>query len=199
MEAGPFIENLRALIDQIREKILRIKSSKRDKRTIKASIAVLSIIILLLIFRFFISGAERLEKQSNILETDYKKVTSLRKQFLEFKQIKTELTSTIKSGDEALISLLEGILVDEQIDRGSFSIKDSNSRVTKDEDLFDEQNVDAEIRKIPLYKLVDLLYKINTNTSFLKVSKLRIRTRFDNPDLIDVNFRISRFKLKKVI
>lgn len=199
MEAGPFIENLRAIIDQIREKIQRIQSSKRDKRTIKASVAVLSIIILLLIFRFFISGAERLEKQANILETDYKKVTSLRKQFLEFKQIKTELTSTIKSGDEALISLLEGILVDEQIDRGSFSIKDSNSRVTKDEDLFDEQNVDAEIRKIPLYKLVDLLYKINTNNSFLKVSKLRIRTRFDNPDLIDVNFRISRFKLKKVI
>jgi hypothetical protein len=199
MEAGPFIENLRAIIDQIREKIQRIQSSKRDKRTIKASVAVLSIIILLLIFRFFISGAERLQKQANILETDYKKVSSLRKQFLEFKQIKTELTSTIKSGDEALISLLEGILVDEQIDRGSFSIKDSNSRVTKDEDLFDEQNVDAEIRKIPLYKLVDLLYKINTNNSFLKVSKLRIRTRFDNPDLIDVNFRISRFKLKKVI
>jgi hypothetical protein len=199
MEAGPFIENLRAIIDQIREKIQRIQSSKRDKRTIKASVAVLSIIILLLIFRFFISGAERLQKQANILETDYKKVSSLRKQFLEFKQIKTELTSTIKSGDEALISLLEGILVDEQIDRGSFSIKDSNSRVTKDEDLFDEQNVDAEIRKIPLYKLVDLLYEVNTNTSFLKVSKLRIRTRFDNPDLIDVNFRISRFKLKKVI
>ena len=199
MEAGPFIENLRVLVDQFRERIQRIKSSKRDKRTIKVAIAVLSIIIVLLIFRFFISGAERLERQANVLEADYKKITSLRKRYKEFKQIKTELASTIKSGDEALISLLEGILVDEQIERGSFSIKDSNSRVTRDEDLFDEQNVDAEIKKIPLYKLVDLLYKINTSNSSLRVSKLRIRTRFDNPDLIDVNFRISRFKLKKVI
>jgi hypothetical protein len=90
---------------------------------------------------------------------------------------------------------VEKILVDAQVDRSSFSI---SSRTDTSGDLYDEKSIDVDIKKLPLNKAVDLLYKIQTNPNFLKVSKFRIRTRFDNPNLLDASFRVSTFKFKQV-
>jgi general secretion pathway protein M len=199
MEIGNHIESLKLFYNQIRDRIQQVSTSKRDKRAVMFSVVAISVFIIFIIFQFLASGTERLTKKVDALNSDLEKIEKLRKQLDESNRLMTQLTSSFKSRDEALISVVEDILVNEQIDRGSFSIKDSNTNAPAVEDLYKEKSVDVEIRKIPLKKIVDLLYKIQVRPSLLKASNLRIRTRFDNPDLIDVNFRISSFEFKKVI
>jgi len=199
VEIGPYVENIKGITNLIRDRIQRVSSSRRDKRALIISVFALSILLLFLIFQFFSSGTEKLAKKANVLESDLKRIGTLRNELLDANITISKITSSIKSGDEALISVVENILVGGGISRGNFSIKDSNPRASAPDDLYNEKSVDVEIKKIPLNKIVDLLYKIQTRPSFLKVSKLRMRTRFDEPDLMDVNFRISSFKFKKVI
>lgn len=199
MEIGNHIESLKVFYNHIRDRIQQVSTSKRDKRVVVVSVIAISVFIIFIIFEFLSSGTERLTKKVDALNSDLEKIENLRKQLDESNRLISQLTSSFKSGDEALISVVEDILVNEQIDRGSFSIKDSNTSAPAVDDLYNEKSVDVEIRKIPLNKIVDLLYKIQVRPSLLKASNLRIRTRFDNPDLIDVNFRISSFEFKKVI
>jgi uncharacterized coiled-coil DUF342 family protein len=199
MEIGNHIDSLKVLYHRIRERIQQVSASKRDKRAVMISVIAVSVLIIFIIFQFLSTGTERLTKKVNALNSDLEKIENLRKQLEQSNRQISQLTSSYKSGDEALISVVEDILVNEQIDRGSFSIKDSNTSSPATDDLYKEKSVDVEIRKIPLNKIVDLLYRVQVGQSLLKVSNLRIRTRFDAPDLIDINFRISSFEFKKVI
>lgn len=199
MEVRNHVDSLKLLYHRIRERIQQVSASKRDKRAVIISAIAISVFIIFTIFQFLSTGTESLTKKVDALNSDLEKVKNLRERLEQSNRRISQLTSSYKSGDEALISVVEDILVNEQIDRGSFSIKDSNTSAQVPDDLYDEKSVDVEIRKIPLNKIVDLLYKVQVGQSLLKVSNLRIRTRFDNPGLIDVNFRISSFEFKKVI
>ncbi len=196
MDTNTILENIKILVNQARERIQQIAASERDRKTVRYAALGASILILYLIFQFFSSGSERLEKKAQTLQIELKKLDSLRDEYVQTKHRIEELSKAIKTGDESLISVVEKILVESRVDRGNFSIK---SRTSTSVDLYEETSVDVELKKIPLDKMVDVLYKIQTMPDFLKVSKLRPQTRFDNPDLMDASFRVSTFKLNKVL
>ena len=195
MDINNFFESIKNLSSQLSERVQRLLASERDRKAVLLGAGVLFILIIYIIFQFFSSGKARLEKKAIALEADLKRIQSLRQEYVESKRRLEEVTSKIKTEDVALISVVEKILVDAQVDRSSFSI---SSRTDSSGDLYDEKSVDVDIKKIPLNKAVELLYKIQTNPNFLKVSKFRIRTRFDNPNLLDASFRVSTFKFKQV-
>src|SRR3972149_1804056 len=196
MDTNAALEDLKTLVNKVRERIQRIAASERDRKAVGYAGLGAAVLILYLIFQFFSSGTGRLEKKDQDFQIELKKLDSLRNEYIQSKDRIEELSKSIKTGDESLISVVEKILVESRVDRGNFSIK---SRTSTSGDLYDETSVDVDLKKIPLDRMVDVLYKIQTTTVFLKVSKLRPQTRFDNPDLMDVSFRVSTFKLNKVI
>ena len=61
------------------------------------------------------------------------------------------------------------------------------------EDLI-EEGVEIRLEKLQLQQLVELLYQFESQKQAVKVSQLRVRTRFDNPELLDTVMTLSRFK-----
>jgi type II secretory pathway component PulM len=196
MNMNAFLDNLRTLIDEAQKRIQRTMVSDRDRKAVIFGGLGFLILVLYMVFQFFSSGSARLEKKTQSLQADLKRFESLRAEYLGSKHRIEELANTIKTGDEPLISVVEKTLVDSRIDRGNFSIR---SRTSTSGDLYEETSVDVEIKKIPLDRMVDVLYKFQTMPAYLKVSKLRPQTRFDNPDLMDISFRVSTFKLNQVL
>jgi type II secretory pathway component PulM len=196
MNMNAFLDNLRTLIDEAQKRIQRTMVSDRDRKAVIFGGLGFLILVLYMVFQFFSSGSARLEKKAQSLQADLKRFESLRAEYLGSKHRIEELANTIKTGDEPLISVVEKTLVDSRIDRGNFSIR---SRTSTSGDLYEETSVDVEIKKIPLDRMVDVLYKFQTMPAYLKVSKLRPQTRFDNPDLMDISFRVSTFKLNQVL
>ncbi len=196
MDTNAVLENLKTLVNKVRERIQRIAASERDRKAVVYAGLGAAVLILYLMFQFFSSGTGRLEKKAQALQIELKKLDSLRNEYIQSKGRIEELSKSIKTGDESLISVVEKILVESRVDRGDFSIK---SRTSTSGDLYEETSVDVDLKKIPLDRMVDVLYKIQTTPVFLKVSMFRPQTRFDNPDLMDVSFRVSTFKLNKVL
>ena len=108
-----------------------------------------------------------------------------------------ELSSKIKKENEALISVVEKILLDENLDRKNFSIRDVNSRSNSDEDFYEQKSVDVELDKISLDNLVDILYKLQNKPS-LRVSNLNISTKFDKAESMKVKLRVSTYEFKEL-
>ena len=110
----------------------------------------------------------------------------------------TELSSKIKKENEPLISVVEQILLDENIDRKNFSIKDVNLRTVKSEDFFEEKSIDVELKDLSLKDLIDILYKLQNTPSFLKVSNLNISTKFNKSDSMTVKLRVSTYEFREL-
>lgn len=194
------IKDITEKLNSFREKYLnKAVSSERDKKVLKIGVVCLFAFILFLVYQSYSSQVVKYEKQAVALEQQLVKVKALTKDYEESTKRLESLTSSIKKEDEALISVLEKILVDNNIPREDFSIKDSNTRVADTEELYDVTSVQVDIRRVSLRKIIDVIYKIQTRESFLKVSDLQMRTKFDKPELVDASFKLSTFEFKKVI
>ncbi len=199
MDLQNIIEKIKSFIALGREKIETVSSTQRDRRAMLLLGVVVCVLIFYFVIHFFSSGTERLEKRATVLESELRKVQTLSAEYEQSKKRMSELAGKIKKGDEPLISLLEKVLIAENIERQNFSIRDVNTRGSDNEELFEEKSVDVELKRISLDDLVDILYKIQTKQSFLKVSNLSIITKVKQADSVNVKLRLSTFDFKQVI
>ena len=198
MGRGSAIDRIKKVTGELRERIVRLSSSERDVRAIRIGAAGICLIIIYVIFHSITSGTGRLEKQVRQLETELGRIENLRTEYEGSKQRMTELSSKIKEEREPLISVVEKILLEENIDRKNFSIKDVNLRTTDSEDFYEEKSIDVELKDLSLKDLIDILYKIQNTKSFLKVSNLNISTKFNKSDSMTVKLRVSTFEFREL-
>jgi len=198
MDIGSAGGGIKRAFGELRERVSRLSSSERDVRAVRIGIAGLCLLIVYIVFHTLSSGTERLEKQVKQLETELVKVENLRSEYESSRKRIGELSSRIKEENEPLISVVEQILLDENIDRKNFSIKDVNLRTAESEDYYEEKSIDVELKELSLKDLVDILYKIQSTPSFLKVSNLNISTKFNKSDSMTVKLRVSTFEFREL-
>lgn len=197
MDIDSIRQKIQELIGKTREKFYSLTSTERDRRALLLGGSAIVIIVIYLVFHSFSTGTERLEKRSVQLKKELKEVKVLRAEYENSNKKIAELSSKIEKEKEALISVVEKILLDEKLDRKYFSIRDVNSRTNSDEDFYEEKSVDVELNKISLSNLVDILYKFQNRPS-LKVTNLNISTKFGKSDSMNVKLRVSTYEFKQV-
>lgn len=197
MDLNTIREKIREIVEKAREKFYTLVSTERDRRALVIGGSAIVIVVIYLVFHSYSSGADKLQKRYAQLEKDLVEVKMLKAEYEDSQKKITELSSEIKKESEALISVVEKILLTESIDRNNFSIRDVNSRSTSEEDFYEEKSVDVELDRISLETLVDVLYKIQNRPS-LKVSNLNISTKFDKSNSMKVKLRVSTYEFKQV-
>lgn len=173
--------------------------TERDRYILFGCLGIFAAVLIYLTVFSFTSAVSSLEKKVLVLENDLQRVYELKTEYaISSKQLKVLIKENPKQGP--LISTIEKILLEENIDRKKFSIKDKNKRNKDTEEIYNEKSVDVTIKQIPLGKMIDVLYAFQSKskTSYLKVKGLRVRTRFDSSDLVDLFFMVSTFEFKDV-
>ncbi|HML94846.1 MAG TPA: type 4a pilus biogenesis protein PilO [Thermodesulfobacteriota bacterium] len=198
MELGSLTESINKAVRSAREKLAQISSTERDRRAVIIGAAGLCLLILYIVFHSISSGTDRLEKRVTQLETELGRIQELKTEYEDSQKKIAVLSSKIKEENEPLISIVEQILLSENLDRKNFSIRDVNLRTSDSEDFYEERSIDVELKNISLKDLVDVLYKIQNAPSFLKVSNLNLSTKFDRSDSLTVKLRVSTFRFKEV-
>lgn len=188
---------VRELIEKAREKFETVVSTERDRRALILGASAIVIVVIYLIFHSYSSGLDKLEKRYVQLEKELVEVKMLKVEYEDSKKKIAELSSQIKKENEALISVVEKILLKENLDRKNFSIRDVNVRSNSDDEFYEEKSVDVELNKISLNTLIDILYKLQNKPS-LKVSNLNISTKFDKSNSMKVKLRVSTYEFKQV-
>jgi len=197
MDKDSIKQKIQELIEKAREKFDALIATERDRRTLLLASSAIIVIVIYLVFHSYSSGADSLQKSSVQLEKELQEIKALKAEYEDSQTKIAELSSKIKKENEDLISVVEKILLNEELDRKNFSIRDVNSRSNSDEDFYEEKSVDVELNKLSLNALVDILYKLQNKPS-LKVSNLNISTKSDKSDSMKVKLRVSTYEFKQV-
>lgn len=197
MDIDSIRQKIQDLIEKSREKFYSLTSTERDRRALLLGGSAIVIIVIYLVFHSYSSGTDHLQKRFAQLEKELREVKVLKAEYEDSNKKIVELSSKIKKENEALISVVEKILLNEKLDRTNFSIRDVNSRTNSNEDFYEEKSVDVELNKISLSNLVDILYKLQNKPS-LKVSNVSISTKLGKSDSINVKLRVSTYEFKQV-
>jgi len=197
MDKDSIKQKIQELIEKAREKFDTLIATERDRRTLLLASSAIIVIVIYLVFHSYSSGADSLQKSSVQLEKELQEIKALKAEYEDSQTKIAELSSKIKKENEDLISVVEKILLNEELDRKNFSIRDVNSRSNSDEDFYEEKSVDVELNKLSLNALVDILYKLQNKPS-LKVSNLNISTKSDKSDSMKVKLRVSTYEFKQV-
>ena len=197
MDINSIREKIDELLEKARIKFDTLVATERDKRALVLGVSAIVLIGIYLVYHSYSSGTENLEKRYAQLEKELKEVNELKAEYQSSEKKIVELSSKIKKENEALISVVEKILLDENLDRKNFSIKDVNTKSGSEDDFYEEKSVDVEMDKITLSNLVDILYKLQNKPS-LKVSNLNITTKYDKSESMRVKLRVSTYEFKQM-
>ncbi len=125
-------------------------------------------------------------------------LVQLRKSIQEYRELENKLQQisppTAAAGHTNLITTVESAT--QQIGARSqlIYVRPQPDKVRAD---LIEEGVEIKLEKLFLNQLVELLYQLESAQQQLKVSQLRIRTRFDNPEQLDTVMVLSRFREKR--
>ncbi|MGH7885966.1 MAG: hypothetical protein ACRENO_09765, partial [Thermodesulfobacteriota bacterium] len=136
-----FLEKLNKLKQTIREYLSKKDISERDRRALIIASAAVALFFVFIIFNSISSGNSKNENKVTALREQLKEIKTLRQEYEYSKKTLVDITKSIKREDEALISVVEKIMVNNQIDRNTFSIKDSNTAASDSEGLYNESAV----------------------------------------------------------
>lgn len=202
------MEKLRTFLETVSSRLSAAKSgaeafmeemglSARDKRFLRIGAVVLLALFFFTAYRAVVPDGQGLRSELRLLKAQLGEVRALKDEYRYSSGLLRRVSGSMKEEKDALISVVERTLVGNRISRDNFSIRGTNPSGDAPEVIEDERVVAVQIKRIPLSTLIDVLYSFQSGGSILKVSNLTIKTRFDDPSVTDVSFRLSSFSFKE--
>ena len=190
------LEKTEPLARRVRGLIDRREFSARDVRALKIAVAALAVFILFSAYRAVFPGGSAVRSEVSQVRLQINEMRSIKEEYRYSRDVLAKVSGSMREEKEALISVAEKALVRNGIDRRSFSIKGTNPS-GRGKGINRERAVLVKINKVPVPRVLNVLYTFQKSKTLLKVSDLRIKTRFDNPNLTDVSFRLSTFSFSE--
>jgi len=180
----------------VKELIARIRAtlanlSPRERLLVVAAGGVFVVFILLVgVVNPVISASSRASRRVEAAEQELRAVQILRSRYDELNARTVSVEQRIRSGPQGeIFTILESLA------RASAVTVDSmEPRTSAASDDYRETKVQVILRGVTLAQLVNYLQRIESAPQLLSIKSLRIRTRSDKPELLDVNFTVSSFE-----
>lgn len=132
------------------------------------------------------------EKRVKAKQEQLDQILSLRERYQEAEQNQKKAAERVKSNTTSLFSLLQ-----KTAGELGLQLNDLNERKVpvKDSDIV-EVSVDVNLKEVSIDKLNAFLEKIEgkRRDGVVKVQKLKVKTRFDAPDMLEVSMTVATWK-----
>jgi type II secretory pathway component PulM len=123
-------------------------------------------------------------------ETAYEVMTRLRADYDDVQQRLRNVEGRIRRGSQgSLRTTLESLAQKSQV-----TIESMEPQAAPTNDLYRETKVEVGLKGVTLPQTATYLHQIESSDVLLTVKSLRIRTRADKPELLDVIFTVSSFE-----
>jgi type II secretory pathway component PulM len=137
-----------------------------------------------------LSAAETAALRADTAEEQLARVRSLRTHYDEVSERLGVVESRIQSGPTGeLFTTLEQMAAQSLV-----KIDSMEPRTAPASDEYRETKVQVALKGVTLAQVVGLMSRIDTAPQMLSIKSLRIRTRPDKQDLLDVTFTVSSFE-----
>jgi len=174
---------------------MKMNITQRDQRVLMIAGVVILLIIIYLGVDSMLVRYNKLEQKIETKTEALKKISHLREQYMETHQqlmkVKTKLDQMQKGF--SVLSFIEDLANKEDIRENIGSVKPKKIALNDD---YDENMVEVQMDNVTLPKLITFIYKIEHSGHLLKVSRLRIKTRYDNRDMLYVTLQVTTYTKK---
>jgi type II secretory pathway component PulM len=158
-------------------------------------VSIVGALCIVLVFYFGIiqsslglrSNAQRRLTQA---EQQLKVMSRLRGEFDDVNERLTSVEQRIQSSTRGnLRTTLETLALASEV-----KVESMEPQATPSNDRYRETKVEVALKQVTLQQTVNYLHEIESSEEVLSVKSLRMRTRKDKPDFLDVTFTVSTFE-----
>ncbi len=160
---------------------------------------LVSITALALVLFVFVGGIylvqgrlSKAERRLGERKSQLQQVLGLESQFRQSQQDRQRFKKRLERNDVQLFSLLPKVAGELGL-----TLNDLNERRNPlKESGVDEISVDVNLKQMSLDKLDAFLQGVENASrgGLVKILKIKVKTRFDNPELLDVNMKVATYK-----
>lgn len=167
--------------------------SQRERITLVAG----ALVILLLIVVFGIVAPYRtaLERLDSKIASRQRQLGEVQQLSTQYRQLQQQLAASERrlatGGDFSLLSFVEATSVHLAGRDNLVSMRPQPAATVEG---FREETVEVKLEKIRLHQLVQLLYAAETAPAPMLVKNLRVKTRFDDRNLLDVVVTFASYR-----
>ncbi len=174
---------------------MKMNLTQREQRLILGAGSILLGIFIFLIVDSLIQSYAQLNNKIENNKNELKKISHLQSQHQEtnkqLSEIKAQLEKMPK--DFSVISFIEDLANKENIRENIGSQKPKKISLNEN---YDETYVEIQMDNVRLSKLVNFINKIENSGHLLKIKRLRIKTRYDDRNLLSVTLQVTTYKKK---
>ncbi len=124
---------------------------------------------------------------------ELKEISTLSQEYLEIRERMEELKGKARKRGKSfsLFSHLESLAGKTLIKGNIASMKPQSTPISGD---YKESSVEVKLESITTGQLVDYLFRIEDSEAFLKIKRLHVKKRHDNPKYLDATFLVSTYE-----
>ena len=173
----------------------KIQLSQREQRVLIGAAALFAFLFLYLGVDALLQGYDKLDDRITSKRAEVEKISRLGAQYMEAHAQLVEIKAKLDQMDKgfSVLSFIEDLAKRQNIRENIGSVKPKRLPLN---DSYDENIVELQVDNISLPKLVDFIYQIENSGHLLKVKRLRVRTRHDDRDLLNVTFQVTTYNRK---
>jgi len=137
-----------------------------------------------------------LDRRISQKTAELKEISSLSREYLEIKQSMEQLKekSQRRGKNFPLFSHLESLAAKTLIKGNIASMKPQSTSIGEH---YTESSVAVKLESITTRQLVDYLFRIENSEAFLRIKRLHLKKRHDNPKYLDATFLVSTYETSK--
>ena len=169
--------------------------SQREQRVLLGAGVLFVLMLLYLGVDSVLDGYQKLEDKIVTKRGEVEKLSRLRTQYMEAHRQLEDIKAKLDQMERgfSVLSFIEDLANKENIREKIGSVKPKKIPLN---DTYDENIVELNIDNVSLQELVDFIYQVENSGQLLKVKRLRIKTRYDNRDLLNVTLQVTTYKKK---
>lgn len=158
-------------------------------------VSIVGVLLIVLVFYFGVIQSSlglRSNAQRRLTEAEQQLMvmSRLRKEFDDVNERLTSVEQRIQSGKRGnLRTTLESLARASNV-----TVESMEPQATPSNDRYRETKVEVALQQVTLGQTVSYLHQIESSEEVLSVKSLRMRTRKDQPEFLDVTFTVSTFE-----
>ncbi len=182
------------IFDRVSETTMRWYDGLSDRERRLVTIFLGCVVVLVLFGALFLSTSKITTKRADLVRNKqlFTEVRDLEGEYLKAKEKNERALMSVKRNNVSLFTFIQGIT-----SRLGLSVKDLNEQTRPlAKTGMIEVSVRVNLTKLSIDKVTALLEAIATSEEgeLVKVTRLKVNKRFDEPDLLDLQMTVSTWK-----
>jgi hypothetical protein len=178
-----------ALLARLRALLANL--SMRERLLVSAVGALAAALLFVFLVLQLLEAGDRIDGRVAAAEQQLEAMTRLRREFDEVSSRLRSIEERIQQGPRGnLRTTLESLAQKAGVPK----VESMEPQASPTHDRYRETKVEVGLREVTLAQAVSYLHQIERTPQPLSVKALRLRTRQDRPELLDVTFTVSSFE-----